>query len=127
MEEDIVYLKELLALAKMFLNNNSIVTIQDKEIQVLEHLLNELERLQKENENLKIEERRRTIVQYGTMEIHDVINQTLSKDYIPKQVIIDKMKKYELAIKSYDSSTANYKQSQDVGKFIVLKELLGGN
>ena len=54
MEEDIVYLKELLALAKMFLNNNSIVTIQDKEIQVLENILNELERLQKENEALQM-------------------------------------------------------------------------
>lgn len=45
-------------------------------------------------------------------------------DSIPKQKIKDKMKKYEWAMKHYDSSIADYKQSQAVGRWIALQELL---
>lgn len=54
-------------------------------------ILNLLEKLQKENEELRFEERRRTIGEYGAVEIHDVINRTLSNDYIPVQKVKDKI------------------------------------
>ena len=52
-------------------------------------------KLQKENEELKFEERRRIIGKYGDSEIHDVINRTLSNDYIPVQKVKDKIEKYK--------------------------------
>ena len=54
-------------------------------------LLALIEKLQKGNEELKFEERRRIIGKYGDVEIHDVINRTLSNDYISKQKIKDKI------------------------------------
>ena len=59
-------------------------------------LLNLIEKLQKENEELKFEERRRIIGKYGDAEIHDVINRTLSNDYIPVQKVKDNIKKLEI-------------------------------
>lgn len=50
-------------------------------------------KLQKENEELKFEERSRIIGKYGEVEIHDVINRTLSNDYIPKQKVKYKIEK----------------------------------
>ena len=58
--------------------------------------LNLIEKLQKENEELKFEERRRIIGKYGDAEIHDVINRTLSNDYIPVQKVKDNIKKLEI-------------------------------
>ena len=52
-------------------------------------------KLQKENEELKFEERRRIIGKYGDSEIHDVINRTLSNDYIPVQKVKDKIEHYQ--------------------------------
>lgn len=98
--------------------------------QALKTVLNELDRLQKENynlnkesqkyfdilmdktqeiEELKFKERSRTIGEYGAVEIHDLINQTLSKDYIPKKVIRDKFKRInETKIKSDKTNARNY-------------------
>lgn len=59
-------------------------------------ILNLIEKLQKENEELKFEERRRIIGKYGDAEIHDVINRTLSNDYIPVQKVKDNIKKLEI-------------------------------
>lgn len=59
-------------------------------------VLNLIEKLQKENEELKFEERRRIIGKYGDAEIHDVINRTLSNDYIPVQKVKDNIKKLEI-------------------------------
>ena len=56
-------------------------------------ILNLIEKLQKENEELKFEERSRIIGKYGDAEIHDVINRTLSNDYIPVQKVKDKIEK----------------------------------
>lgn len=53
-----------------------------------------VEKLQKENEELKFEERSRIIGKYGDAEIHDVINRNLSNDYISVQkvkAIIDRI------------------------------------
>lgn len=76
-------------------------------------------KLQKENEELKFEERRRIIGKYGDSEIHDVINRTLSNDYIPVQKVKDKieeLKKNLYTVEHYET----------VGAINVLQELLEG-
>ena len=82
--------------------------------------------LLKENEELKFKERSRIIGKYGDTEIHDVINRTLSNDYISVQKVKDKIEEKEWAIKSYDCDTADYKQSQAIGAWQVLQELIEG-
>ena len=57
-----------------------------------------------------------------TEELNKIFNNVVSK-----QEIKDKMKKYEWSMKSYDSSIADYKQSQAVGRWSVLQELLQEN
>lgn len=52
-----------------------------------------IEKLQKENEESKFKERRIIIGKYGDTEIHDVINKTLSNDYISVQKVKDKIEK----------------------------------
>ncbi len=59
----------------------------------LEEKLSDYKRVLKENEELKFKERSRIIGKYGDAEIHDVINRTLSNDYIPVQKVKDKIKK----------------------------------
>lgn len=54
-----------------------------------------------------------------TKELNKIFNNVVSK-----QKIKDKMKKYEWSMKCYDSSIADYKQSQAVGRWCVLQELL---
>lgn len=58
-----------------------------------------IKRLQKENEELKLKERRKIIGKYGDVEIHDVINRTLSNDYIPTQKIKDIIDRIDYDIK----------------------------
>ena len=52
-----------------------------------------LRRVLKENEELKFKERSRIIGEYGDAEIHDVINKTLSNDYISVQKVKDRIEK----------------------------------
>lgn len=99
----------------------------------IEHILSDYKRvlkinevLLKENEELKFKERSRIIGKYGDTEIHDLINRTLSNDYISVQKVKDKIEEKEWAIKSYDCDTADYKQSQAIGAWQVLQELLEG-
>lgn len=63
-----------------------------RELSVLK-LCEIIDKLQKENEELKFKERRRIIGKYGEVEIHDVINRTLSNDYISVKKIKDKIEK----------------------------------
>lgn len=56
-----------------------------------EQLSTEVNSLKKENEELKFKERSRIIGKYGDVEIHDVINRTLSNDSIPVQKVKDKI------------------------------------
>ena len=56
-------------------------------------ILSDYKRVLKENEELKFKERSRIIGEYGDAEIHDVINKTLSNDYISVQKVKDKIKK----------------------------------
>ena len=65
----------------------------------IEHIISDYKRVLKENEELKFEERRRIIGKYGDAEIHDVINRTLSNDYIPVQKIKDIIDRIDYDIK----------------------------
>ena len=56
-------------------------------------ILSDYKRVLKENEELKFKERSRIIGKYGDAEIHDVINKTLSNDYISVQKVKDKIEK----------------------------------
>ena len=65
----------------------------------MDFLINLSEKLQKENEELKFKERKRIIGKYGEFEIHDVINRTLSNDYIPVQKVKDMIDRIDYDIK----------------------------
>ncbi len=71
------------------------IHILDNELKERNKTINEkeilIEKLQKENEKLKLEERSRIIGKYGEIEIHDLINKTLSNDYIPVQEVQGKI------------------------------------
>lgn len=60
-------------------------------VRILDHILSDYKRVLKENEELKFEERSRIIGKYGDAEIHDVINRTLSNDYIPVKKVKNKI------------------------------------
>ena len=48
----------------------------------------------------------------------------LNEVYIFKGKVKEKMKKYEWSLNGYDSSTADYKHSQCIGRYLALQELL---
>ena len=78
-----------------------------------------------ENEELKFEERRRIIGKYGDSEIHDVINRTLSNDYIPVQKVKDKIEHYQ---KLQDNYIEKYDEINEGLQAMInaLQELLEG-
>ena len=85
-----------------------------------------IEKLQKENDELKFEERSRIIGKYGDAEIHDVINRTLSNDYISVKKIKDKienLKKVKERNIKRDFDTV-YKDGYFTGGIDALQELL---
>ena len=89
-------------------------------------LKQQIKQLQKENEELKFEKRRTIIGKYGDAEIHEVINKTLSNDYISVQKIKDKIeilkKVKENNIKrNFDTV---YKDGYFTGGIDSLRELL---
>lgn len=67
----------------------------------------EVEKLQKENEELKFKERSRIIGKYGDVEIHDVINRTLSNDYISVKKIKDIIDRIDYDIKKTKEIISN--------------------
>lgn len=75
-------------------------------------------KLQKENDELKFEERSRIIGKYGEVEIHDVINRTLSNDYISIKKIKDKISERQFELQQ------EYKDFEDDAILTVLQELL---
>lgn len=88
-------------------------------------LLNLIEKLQKENDGLKFEERSRIIGKYGEVEIHDVINRTLSNDYISVEKIKDKIEHYQ---KLQDNYIEKYDEINEGLQAMInaLQELLEG-
>ena len=65
----------------------------------IDNLLSDYKRVLKENEELKFKERSRIIGEYGDAEIHDVINKTLSNDYISVQKVKDIIDRSDYDIK----------------------------
>lgn len=104
-------------------------------INALEHILQDYKRVLKENEELKFEERSRIIGKYGDAEIHDVINRTLSNDYISVKKIKDKIeelreqdKKWTEELSEPDSNfkVINRHLKRIKNQIDVLQELLEG-
>ena len=89
-------------------------------------LLNIIEKLQKENEELKFEERSRIFGKCGEVEIHDVINRTLSNDYISVKKIKDKIKeeKMPLTIVGGIRNKKILEYGISLGRMQVLQELI---
>ena len=50
--------------------------------------------------------------------------QWVDDNFIPKSKVKELAKKYEFALNGYDSSTADYKHSQNLGKYLACLELL---
>ena len=86
----------------------------------IDTVLKLIKKLQKENEELKFKQRRRIIGKYGDAEIHDVINKTLSNDYISVQKVKDKISERQFELQQ------EYKDFEDDAILIVLQELLEG-
>lgn len=117
MEEDIKILKELIQnyrdcgigdYPSMILE----FSLNLSEIQAMINVLNELERLKKENERLKEKHKITCELNVGLLEN--------TKECIPKQVIRDKLE--ELEEDNYDGEQY---QLEIQGKIELLKELLG--
>lgn len=89
-------------------------------------ILNLIEKLQKENEELRLEEKRRIIGRYGDTEIHKVINKVLADDYISKQKVKDKIEELEKGPLKINENNKYYYETDAYNKIIiqVLQELL---
>ena len=104
------------------------ISLEDS--QSVEILLNLIEKLQKENKELK-QDRDKFKKALGKRitycnELEKDLFENCSNYIIPIQKVKDKIEEKEWAIKSYDCDTANYKQSQAIGAWQVLQELLEG-
>ena len=94
----------------------------------IEHILSDYKRVLKENEELKFKERSRIIGEYGDAEIHDVINKTLSNDYISVQKVKDKIEELQNGPLKINENNKYYYETEAYNKIIiqVLQELLEG-
>lgn len=106
------------------------INLKNKSKEELILLLNEslgvIKKLQKENEELKFKERSRIIGKYGDTEIHDVINRTLSNDYIPIQKIKDKIEEYKNMLKTCNKVKDIDRIKAINERILELQELLEG-
>lgn len=118
-KEDINYLNSMVKEYKQFGNlYNEEYEDEDRIYQALEHILSDYKRvlnenkvLLKENEELKFKERSRIIGEYGYTEIHDVINKTLSNDYISVQKVKDIIDRIDYDIKKTKEIISNYRRN----------------
>lgn len=131
--------KRVLEINKVLLKENEILkeekeqaweewnNLEQGSYEIEQKLKQQIKKLQKENEELKFEERSRIIGKYGDTEIHDVINRTLSNDYIPVQKVkdkieyLDKQQKQRLEDRELKASDSEIIFARD-----VLRELLEG-
>lgn len=90
----------------------------------IEHILSDYKRVLKENE--KIRNGRNRLFEYATAQqtTPEMLNKILREDYISIQKVKDKQKEKEWALESYDCDEADYKQSQAIGAWQVLQELI---
>jgi len=122
-EEDIARIAKLITTK---FNNDYSIDNKDKE--AIEHILSDYKRVLKENEGLKFKERSRIIGKYGDTEIHDVINKTLSNDYISVKKIKDKIEELQNGPLKINENNKYYYETEAYNKIIiqVLQELLEG-
>ena len=90
-------------------------------------ILSDYKRVLKENE--KIRNGRNRLFEYATAQqtTPEMLNKILREDYISIQKVKDKQKEKEWALESYDCDEADYKQSQAIGAWQVLQELIEDN
>lgn len=83
-----------------------------------------IEKQQKENEELKFKEKSRIIGKYGDIEIHDLINRTLSNDYIPVQKVREKIEEMQKEYNKLDKQVDEYINdvNKDLAKYYENKE-----
>lgn len=100
---------------------------------IIKQLRTEVNSLKKENRELKNEimEKDLEIIgkeEYTKASMGEIIEQyyTANEDCIPVQKVKDIQKEKEWALESYDCTEADYKQSQAIGAWSVLQELLEG-
>ena len=86
----------------------------------------QIEKLQKENEELKFKEKSRIIGKYEDVEIHDLINRTLSNDYIPIQKVKDKIEEYKNMLKTCNKAKDIDRIKAINERILELQELLEG-
>ena len=100
------------------------VTFREKQNNALNHILSDYKRVLKENE--KIRNGRNRLFEYATAQqtTPEMLNKILREDYISIQKVKDKQKEKEWALESYDCDEADYKQSQAIGAWQVLQELI---
>ena len=123
MEEDIEILEEMITWDCLLPNKRQTEALENL-IKGYRELEKELERqkeiniiINKENLNDKYEEALEKVMT-------KFLNDNVNNDFIPKSKIKEKMKKYEWALEHYDSDIADYKQSQDIGSWHALQELM---
>ena len=87
-------------------------------------IVSDYKRVLKENE--KIRNGRNRLFEYATAQqtTPEMLNKILREDYISIQKVKDKQKEKEWALESYDCDEADYKQSQAIGAWQVLQELI---
>lgn len=90
------------------------------DVNILEKLINLIDKLQEENEELKFKERSRVIGKYGDVEIHDLINKIISNDYISVQKVKDKIEELKINLVNMQGEELLIYES----KIDVLQELL---
>lgn len=113
MEEDIKRLEELIKPV----HSNWIGISNQKAI---ENLLTRYKQLEEENKRLN---NHNIIGRIDAIKIED-LEPVLKPYYISKSKVKEKMKKYEWSLNGYDSSTADYKHSQCIGRYLALQEIL---
>lgn len=120
-EEEIEKLKDLKAVYSGAIQAGEISIAN-----IIEGGINLIEKLQKENEELRLEEKRRIIGRYGDTEIHKVINKVLVDDYISKQKVKDKIEELEKGPLKINENNKYYYETDAYNKIIiqVLQELL---
>lgn len=79
----------------MYEAEHRIHLVRNEQLSRKEKAIIKCKELERENEELKFEERSRIIGKYGDAEIHDVINRTLSNDYISVKKVKDKIEAYK--------------------------------
>lgn len=104
-----------------------VCALNEKEKQAIEHILSDYKRILKENEELKFEEKSRIIEKYGNAEIHDVINRTLSNDYISVKKVKYKIKEVQKEYNKLDKQVEEYINdvNKDLSKYYENKEKIG--